>query len=220
MQSDYSGQGVNWILTGRSDMCSPVKRSLSKWWTEIRLAAWSSCNLLHVIWWGVGFDGLPITCDIRERERERNKISIRFKRAEISWFFHATQYTSLIVVVKTGVFKNLNLKSIKNLIRTHRHAQALLHLLWLKIKSTCSAGWGSFIFERSSFSSLSLPSSTVLRLITVFWKALKASAQKLPSVVHICTYTSLYWWKWTHDIYMEINLRGGSIVSPIPLWRF
>lgn len=30
MQSDYSGQGVNWILTGRSDTCSPVVGSLSK----------------------------------------------------------------------------------------------------------------------------------------------------------------------------------------------
>lgn len=79
MQSDYSGQGVNWILTGRSDMCSPVKRSLSKWWTETRLAAWSSCNLLHVIWWGVGFDRLPITCDIREGKREI-RIFIGFRK--------------------------------------------------------------------------------------------------------------------------------------------
>lgn len=146
MQSDYSGQGVNWILTGRSDMCCLVKRSLSKWWTEIRLAAWSSCNLLHVIWWGVGFNGLPITCDIREREREF---------LTKCYTVHLFNCGNVDMSFQKSKFKS----PWKIFIRSHKHTQVLLRLLWLKIKSTCSAGWGSFIFERSSFSSLSLPSS-------------------------------------------------------------
>lgn len=70
MQSDYSSQGVNWILTGRSDTCSPVVGSLSKWWTIIQRAAWSLCNLLRVTWRGERSNRLPITCDIRKLSRE------------------------------------------------------------------------------------------------------------------------------------------------------
>lgn len=71
MQSDYSGQGVNWILTGRSDTCSPVVGSLSKWWTIIQRAAWSLCNLLRVTWRGERSNRLPITCDITKLSRGR-----------------------------------------------------------------------------------------------------------------------------------------------------
>lgn len=39
MQSDYSDQSVNWILTARSDICGLVVGNLSKWWTVIHWAA-------------------------------------------------------------------------------------------------------------------------------------------------------------------------------------
>lgn len=65
MQSDYSDQGVNWILTARSDICSIVVGNLSKWWTVIHWAAWSTCNLLHVMLWRAWPNGLYITYNAR-----------------------------------------------------------------------------------------------------------------------------------------------------------
>lgn len=64
-QSDYSDQSVNWILTARSDICSLAVKNLSKWWTVIHGAAWSTCNLLHVRLWRAWPNGLYITCSTR-----------------------------------------------------------------------------------------------------------------------------------------------------------
>lgn len=78
MQSDYSDQSVNWILTARSDICGLVVGNLSKWWTVIHWAAWSTCTLLHVMLWRAWPNGLYITYNARN-------LSTRLVGKKSSW---------------------------------------------------------------------------------------------------------------------------------------